>query len=99
MRTEDAISSLKCIKNSFTGDCTTNTLVPISRVDVEALSMAIKSLENQIDIFEELEKIRDDVSWIAETTIDRNTGIAYCRKNVIYRIIEHHISELKGETE
>ena len=47
MRTEDAISSLKFIKRSFTGDCTTNTLVPISRVDVEALSMAIKSLEDQ----------------------------------------------------
>lgn len=47
MRTEDAISSLKFIKYSFTGDCTTNTLVPISRVDVEALNMAIKSLEKQ----------------------------------------------------
>lgn len=51
----------------------------------------------QVAMIKELEKIRNEVSWIAETTIDRNTGIAYCRKNVIYRIIDKHISELKGE--
>jgi len=54
-----------------------------------------KLIANGIPLEEELEKIRDEVSWIAETTIDRNTGIAYCRKNVIYRIIDKHIAELE----
>lgn len=94
MRTEDAISSLKFIKNSFTGDCTTNTLVPISRVDIEALNIAIKSLENQKKLQEELEKIKGEM--IEHRDNDKNDyDFEIGAMNNLIAIVDKHIKENK----
>ena len=45
MDNKEAIVWLKGIKDNFHGNCTTDTLVPISRCDVQALNLAIKALE------------------------------------------------------
>lgn len=45
MNNKEAIVWLKNIIDTFNGNCTTDTLVPISRCDVKALDLAIKALE------------------------------------------------------
>lgn len=45
MTNREAIIWLRGIKEQFTGNCTTDTLVPISRCDIQAIDLAIKALE------------------------------------------------------
>lgn len=45
MTNKEAIIWLTGIKGAFHGNCTTDTLVPISRCDVQALELAIRALE------------------------------------------------------
>jgi len=45
MTNNEAITWLRGIRDQFTGNCTTDTLVPISRCDIQAIELAIKALE------------------------------------------------------
>ena len=45
MTNKEAIIWLSGIREQFTGNCTTDTLVPISRCDIQAIDLAIKALE------------------------------------------------------
>lgn len=47
MTNKDAIIWLRGIREQFTGNCTTDTLVFISRCDIQALDLAIKALEDK----------------------------------------------------
>jgi len=44
MSPKEAMSWLKNIKDAFHGNCTTDTMVPISRCDVEAITVAINTI-------------------------------------------------------
>lgn len=45
MTNKEAIILLREIKEKFTGNCTIDTLVPISRCDIQAIDLAINALE------------------------------------------------------
>ena len=47
MTNKEAIILLREIKEKFTGNCTIDTLVPISRCDIQAIDLAIKALEEK----------------------------------------------------
>ena len=48
MTNKEAIILLREIKEKFTGNCTIDTLVPISRCDIQAIDLAIKALEEKL---------------------------------------------------
>ena len=63
----------------------------------EALDKAIKALENQKSLEEELEKIRNE-AYSKSCYIEwDNRGSTYVQLCLLNRIIDNHISELKGE--
>lgn len=47
MTNKEAIIWLRGIREQFAGNCTTDTLVPISRCDIQAIDLAIKALEER----------------------------------------------------
>lgn len=75
MDSKSAITWLNDIKNAFHGNCTTDTLVPISRCHVEALEYAINSIK-------ELQQRREQVKkahWVEIQ--DTPASVYYCCSN------------------
>ena len=69
----------------------------LSERDYEVYSKAIKALENQKTLQEELEKIKAEISKLTRYYTTESGNINLVSDNAVYRIINKHISELKGE--
>ena len=82
MTREEAIKNIR-------EHCYFASLLPQAK---EALDMAIKALENQKSVIEELEKIKAEMENPKVISMDFFDGLAY-----VEEIIDNRISELKGE--
>lgn len=89
MTTKEA---LKRLKQPFNDD-------PDSYFD--AKEVAMKSLEKDLSIIKELEKIKAEINFIAEKCLPNSLAEEYEVKGMktTIEIIDKHIAELKGETE
>ena len=92
MTREEAIRGLEYIKSSFKGTCSTDTLIPISRIEVEALNTAIESLENQKTLQDELEKIKAEIDTLYGVYLSCFKERLVIKTDVM-QILDKHIGE------